>query len=196
MPLNSDSPFVNQDERYLNMFEIIPTGFIQEWRSGHYTTDDPFGQRTPDDNMKIAMSRAFEGRMRPENGIRGELGVINPLAGRTTTTAAGNSPLTYEDLRRTQQAMMANQMVNGGTTRRNKYDLNREFRMYLKEYFPEEEAFLYELRTELNMDPIDTLIECIRVAMSSKAVDSNVLNDINYELMRLEKEKRNGKLDR
>ena len=98
-------------------------------------------------------------------------------------------PMTYNDIQ-----MMQNQLSNdtGFSSLRSSIgyeDLNNELKKLLRRNHPEIDVFLKSLANELKLDPIETIIECIKVAMSTKSLEPDALYDINKELNQLEKEK-------
>ena len=99
-------------------------------------------------------------------------------------------PLQHDDIRRMQEEMMHGVTLHarGGVSY---YDGQKWLRIELQKQYPEGETFLKDMSNMLSLDPIQTVIECIRELIKIKAEESedNRTNSINQELQKLEKEK-------
>ncbi len=159
----------------------------RSWMSNHMTANDPFGTRAPNLDDRLQMGR--EQMIRTNQRLSGQL--IDPLANQT---ARGDSdPLTYDDLANMQRQLDNSRTFGGISTSRKPRlldtpELGDQLRIWLEQNHPNEEAFLRMLSGKHNTNPLDTVIECIKLAMP-RASDNDALLDINRELNQLEKEK-------
>ena len=182
------------------VFNNIPNEFKYRWIRNHPTIDDLLGKRNPSRSEQHQMALDWESsNQRKNRPIRDYVETMN---------GASNSMSALETVSEFQRAIMLNQSIGDPLTA-NGHDhthamgrlqhearltigierLNEEIRMYLERNHPDEEKFLQRLSGELRTTPMETILECIRVAMDPKSEVESV-NDINSELKQLERNKK------
>ncbi len=173
---------------YLEAYEKASPDFIEKWMyNNSMTREYPFGRKTPNTLDKIEIGKSL----------------VDNRANRVMNDAAINQrsniaqhvtsdPLTYNDLMNMQQSLRDNMSIDARSGVSSSEAFNDQVRRFLVHHHPEEEEFLQNLSAQLRTGVIDTIVECIKVAMSVKSLEPDALTDINQELKRLEREKANG----